>query len=255
MNRPFQRATELAQKFRAQLPKRPLWAKASPERGALYVYEVIGEDWWTGGGVTAKAVAAALQDAKADGIRALDIYINSEGGDVFEAKAIFESLKRFEGEKVVHVDGLAASAATFVAMAGDRIITAPAATWMVHEAWTMACGRASDLRAMADVLELQNKSIAETYARRTGRPVDEMLAIMAAETWMDAAAALKAGFTDEVREDPEEEPAQAKASPLVAAAASTESRLSLAGQMLVRAQAKNVMHSALGRTGQHAGSR
>lgn len=242
---PFAKAHEIAARFRKE--PRPLLAKASDSKAALYIYEVIGEDWWTGGGVTAKSVRDALDEVK--GAKTLDIYINSEGGDVFEAKAIYEQLKRFEGEKVVHVDGIAASAATFIAMAGDRIITAPAATWMVHEAWSIAAGRASDMRAMADVLDLQNESIAGIYAERTKRPVSELRDIMAAETWMDAEEAKRLGFTDEIarEEEKDDDEVDAKASPLIAASLRTEERIrsvSAADLMAARAEMRRLANQS-----------
>lgn len=195
----FEVARKLAARYRAAAGQRPLFrADAEAQRASLYIYEVIGEDWWTGEGLTAKKVADALAQMK--GAKTLDIYINSEGGDIFEAKAIYAQLRRFEGERIVHVDGIAASAATFVAMAGDRIITAPAATWMIHEVWARGAGRAGDLRALADVLDMENQVFAETYARRTGRSVEDVLAWMAAETWMSATEAKARGFTDEIAE-------------------------------------------------------
>ncbi len=233
--KPFAKAFDLAQKYRADLvatgATRPLFAKAKKEnRGELYIYEQIGEDWWTGGGVTAASVATALKEAK--GVDGLDIFINSPGGDVFEAKAIYAQLCRFEADKVVHVDGLCASAATFIAMAGNKIITAPAATWMVHEAWAGAVGRAEDMRAMGALLDMMNGDIAGIYAARTGRTCEEMLAVMAGETWMNATEALAQKFTDEIApavtadaEETGEEAATASAHPMVRSAARTQEQL------------------------------
>lgn len=194
----LQRAHHLARMYGQALGRRPLLAQAGDGQASLYVYEQIGEDWWTGEGVTAKRVADALEAAK--GAKTLNIYVNSEGGDIFEAKAIYAQLRRFDAERVVYIDGLAASAATLIAMAGDRIVTAPAATWMIHEVWARTAGRAQDLRDLADVLDLENKAFAETYAARTKQPVDDVLAWMAAETWMDAKTAEERGFTDEIAE-------------------------------------------------------
>lgn len=180
--------------------------------GDLYVYSVIGDSWFEEG-VTAKSVQAALDDLK--GVKTLNIFINSEGGDVFEAKAIYSQLKRFaaNAELIVHIDGMAASAATFIAMAGDKIITSPAATWMVHEAWTFAMGDAKALRDSADLLDMMNADIADIYAARTKRPVEEMRALMAKTTWMNATQALEEKFTDEIAtyEDDEEDEADGKA--------------------------------------------
>jgi ATP-dependent Clp protease protease subunit len=195
----LQRAYRLAAKFKADAGTRPLFV-AEESKGSLYIYDTIGGyDWFTGEeGVTAKKVADAL--AAMGGVKTLDIFINSGGGDIFEAKAILAQLQRFAGEKVVHVDGVAASAATLIAMAGDTIITAPAATWMIHEVSAMAWGRASVLRALADVLDLENKTFAETYAARTGQKLDEVVGWMNAETWMNAEEAKKRGFTDQIAE-------------------------------------------------------
>ncbi len=207
--KPLAKATAIAERFRALDraavggKKRGLFAAKDGKTCDLYIYESIGMDWWTGGGITANSIKQALEGELA-GAAVLNIYINCEGGDVFEAKAIYTQLKRFSAEKVMHIDGIAASAATLIAMAGDKIITAPVATWMVHEAWTIAMGPAADLRKTADLLDLENNTIAETYAKQTGGTVDEMRALMTAETWMNAQQALDAGFTDEISADDSE---------------------------------------------------
>lgn len=192
------RARALAVQHRQATGQPAFRAEVSGGRASLYIYDVIGLDWWTGGGITAKSVQAELERMK--GASVLDIFINSPGGDIFEAKAILSQLQRFSGEKVVHVDGIAASAATYIAMAGDRIITARDATWMIHEVWTGAVGTAADMRATADLLDKENGVYAERYASRTGRTVEEVREWMAAETWMTAAEAKARGFTDEIAE-------------------------------------------------------
>ena len=192
------RARALAREHLHASGQRPFRAEVVNGRGALYFYDSIGEDWWTGGGVTAKSVQTALDSMK--GASALDIYINSPGGDIYEAKAIFAQLQRFTGEKVVHVDGIAASAATYIAMVGDRIITARDATWMIHEVWTIAMGNAAALRETADLLDKENGTYAERYAMRTKQSVEDVRAWMAAETWMTAQEAKDRGFTDEIAE-------------------------------------------------------
>jgi ATP-dependent Clp protease protease subunit len=220
------------------LPDREKWPQNKAElTGELFIYEQIGFDCWTGEGVTGKGVADALAAMK--GVKKLNVFINSEGGDVFEAKTIYTQLKRFDAEKVVHIDGIAASAATFIAMAGDKIITSPVATWMVHEAWTGAMGRSQDMRAIADLLDLENQTIAETYAARTGKTAEEMKALMSAPpdgTWMNAATALEHGFTDEIGEaaDPAEETTNTARSKVAGALAMTQARLTSmsAGQLL-----------------------
>lgn len=235
VNRAFLKASVIAQRFRAQVQSTlpdgvaPVRAKKSADGkvGELFIYEPIGYDCWTGSGITAKDVQASLEEMK--GVKALNIFINCEGGDVFEAKAIYSQLLRFSAKKTVHVDGIAASAATFIAMAGDKIVTSPVGTWMIHEVWSGAMGNASDMRAVADLLDMETGTIAQTYAKRTKRPVEEMRALMSDETWMNAEQALAGGFTDEIVETAapaETDPAKAKAVTRVAAAAAlTQQRI------------------------------
>lgn len=197
----LQRAHRIAARYKADVGARPLFTAATDNSAAeLFIYDDIGGmDLWTGEeGVTAKKVADAI--SAIGGAKRLDIFINSGGGDIFEAKAILAQLSRFKGQKVVHIDGIAASAATLIAMGGDRIITAPAATWMIHEVSAVAYGRAVDLRSLADLLDIENKTFAETYASRTGSKLEDVLAWMSAETWMNAEEAKARGFTDEISE-------------------------------------------------------
>lgn len=164
-------------------------------RGELFLYGIIGDFW--GEGITARGVADALAALK--GVTALDIRMSSEGGDIFEAAAIYTLLARFPAaDRVVHVDGIAASAATFVAMAGSKVVMSPAATWMVHNPWTFAVGDAGELRSVADRLDLEAGIIAGRYAEKTGKPVDRMRELMTAETWLNAEQTVAEGFADEV---------------------------------------------------------
>lgn len=194
------RATRLFNRFRAVAEAKgwkpgAVTARKSDETGELYIYQAIGAGWFDEG-LTAQTVAEALVGMK--GVKTLNVYVNSPGGDVFEAKSIYAQLQRFEAKKVGYVDGLAASAATFLIMACDEIITAPEATWMIHETRTISAGDADQLRADADLLDLQNADLAEIYSKRTGQPVDKVRELMAAETWMNSAQALELKFTDKV---------------------------------------------------------
>lgn len=217
----FERAHEIASKFRASADVPHLIAaKKTGTTGELYIYAPIGESWWSEG-VTAKHVVEKLEELK--GVSKLIVRINSEGGSVWDGKAIENAIRRFDAaEKETHVDGLAASAATFIAMACPKVVMAANATFMIHEAATMASGRACDMRAVADMLEKENRTIAETYARKTGKGVDECLAMMSAETWMSAAEAKEAGFADEIEHGDEHQEEHrekaAAASPLKIAA-------------------------------------
>jgi len=169
----------------------------------LLCYEDIGENFWTGGGVTAKLIKQQL-DA---GPECSDILlrINSPGGDVFEAIAIF-NLLRSQGKPIeVRVDGVAASSASILAMVGDKIIMGANAMMMIHNAWSDCVGYASDMREMADNLDKVSGVIAGTYVRRTKRSMDDIKDLMDAETWMTADEALAGKFATEIESEPDEQ--------------------------------------------------
>src|SRR5690606_16890660 len=127
-------------------------------------------------------------------------YINSPGGDVFAGQAILSMLKRHSARKVVYVDGLAASAASIVAMAGDTIRMPRNAMMMIHNAWTITAGNANDLREVADALDRVSETMIAAYAEKTGLDRDEIKALLDAETWMTAEEAVEKGFANEIEE-------------------------------------------------------
>lgn len=197
------------QTFRALNPKhgfaarmRPRGQKEeppkSPPTGELYLYDAIGSDWY--GGISAQMVADAVRSMEKDGMREMNIFINSPGGDVFEGSAIYSVLSRFSGGRHVYVDGLAASAASYIAMVGDDITTAFNAMWMVHNPWGIVIGDKNLMRETADQLEKVGGVMADTYVRRTKQDLADILAMMDAETWMTAQEARDRGFTDSVTE-------------------------------------------------------
>lgn len=157
--------------------------------------EISSATWW-GDEVTPKQFKEDL-DALGD-IDTLNVYINSPGGDVFAGQAIHTMLKRHTAKKNVYIDGLAASTASVIAMAGDRIIMPKNATMMIHNAWTIAMGNKDKLRKMADDMEKIDAGIVTTYVGKTGKTDDEIIALMNAETWMTAEDAVKEGFADEL---------------------------------------------------------
>lgn len=195
----FNKARALANKVRAQGLRKfeslSVRNEKSGDVGNLYIYKFIGSSWFEEG-VTAESVMNALDGMK--GVKKLNIFINSEGGDVFDGKAIYTQLKRFSAEKVVYVDGVAASAASFIAMAGDRVVMSPIATMMIHDAWSFAAGNADDLRSTADILDMLSEDIARSYADKSGRTVDEMRKMMLDESWFNAEQAVKEKLADEV---------------------------------------------------------
>ncbi len=178
----------------------PFWKfnAKSEDAGELLIYGEISETTWMGDEVTPKQFKKDL-DALGD-IKSLNIYINSGGGDVFAGQAIHSMLKRHSAKKTVYIDGLAASIASVIAMAGDRIVMPRNAMMMVHHAWTIAIGMASDLRKTADTLERIDGTIVGVYADRTGLEADKVIELMDAETWMTADDAVAHGFADEVEQ-------------------------------------------------------
>lgn len=162
-------------------------------RGEIYLYGIIGADWF-GDGVTAKQFSEDMKALK--GVKDIDLRINSEGGSVFDGKTMYSLLRDHGARITVHVDGLAASAASFIAMAGDEIRIAEGAFIMIHNARGGAYGEPEDIRRYADMVEQVNDTIVETYVKRTGRERDEIAAWMDAETWFAGPDAVKNGFAD-----------------------------------------------------------
>lgn len=174
-------------------------AAAVPKKGELYLYGEISDTSWWGDEVTPAQFQkdlAALGD-----IYTLDVYINSPGGDVFAGITIYNILKRHNATVNVHVDGLAASAASIVAMAGDKIIMPKAATMMIHNAWSGGWGNKAKMRKLADELERIDGQIAGIYTTRTGKEKTVIAGWMDAERWMSGDEALADGFADEVEEN------------------------------------------------------
>ena len=165
-------------------------ARASGAQGSrteVVIYDEIGAY-----GVTAKGFLAEL-GALPDGVP-IDLRLNSPGGSVFDAVAIYNALQRHEGEITVWIDGIAASAASYVAMAGDEIVMPENAFLMIHNPSGLVMGTAAEMREMAETMDKIAGSIIRGYAARSGRSEEEIAALMAAETWFDAEAAIEAGL-------------------------------------------------------------
>lgn len=160
------------------------------ETPSLYIYDEIG--YW---GDTAKSLTDALKDVDSD---VLDVHVNSPGGDIFDGLAIYQALKSHRASVTVKIDGLAASIASVIAMAGDKVVIAPKASVMVHDGWTMSVGNAADMRKAADLLDKQSDIIASVYADKTGQPAAFWREVMADDTWYNAEEALAAGLVDEI---------------------------------------------------------
>lgn len=165
-----------------------------PDR-TISIYDVIGYDYWTGDGVTAKRISAALRNM---GAGPVTVNINSPGGDMFEGLAIYNLFREHKGEVTMKVLGLAASAGSVVAMAGDKVQIARAGFLMIHNAWLYVAGNRNDLRATADFLEPFDQAMADIYAARSGGDIKAMQKLMDAESWIGGSAAVDDGFADEL---------------------------------------------------------
>lgn len=162
----------------------------------LAILDVIGYDWWTGGGVTAKWVKEKL-DLNPD-VTLIRVLLDSPGGSYFDGIAIQNLLKRHAARVEVEVIGEASSAASCVAMGGDSIGMHEGTIMMVHRASSCVCGHASDMRTMAEALDKITESAIAIYTSRTGKTRDEVAELVEAETWMTPAEAVKLGFADSV---------------------------------------------------------
>jgi ATP-dependent protease ClpP protease subunit len=170
-------------------------AEASGKSLSVEIYDVIGADIF-GLGITASAVSAALDEQ--DDYDNIVVRLNSPGGDAFEGVAIYNVLKNYGKPVNVFVDGLAASAASIIAMSGDTITMGEGSMMMIHNAIGVAYGNADDLRQLADTLDTVSASIADIYVSRTKNSKTSVLEMMDAETWMNAKDAVKNGFATEV---------------------------------------------------------
>lgn len=159
----------------------------------LSIFDEIG--FW---GVQAKDFISDLAAVKS---KSLNVEINSPGGDVFAGLAIYNALKSSGKEIVVKVMGVAASAASLIAMAGDRIVMPKNTFMMVHNPWSFAVGNADELRDTADTLDKIGASLRATYSARTGLSEDEVAPLLAKDTWLTADEALEKGFATEVIDD------------------------------------------------------
>lgn len=177
------------------------------EGNRLVVYDVIvasdSDAAWLGG-ISAEAFARELRAMAGD----VELRINSPGGDVFAARAMAQAMREHQGKITAYVDGVAASAASLLAVSASETVMAPGAMMMIHEAWTIALGNKGDFLATAALLEKIDASIVETYQAKAGGDPAEWAALMAAETWYTAAEAVQAGLADRVAED---KPAAAQA--------------------------------------------
>jgi len=160
----------------------------------IRIYDEIG--FW---GTDAKTFIAQLDAAAASAAEVI-VAVNSPGGDVFDAFAIYNALRRYAGKVTARVDGVAASAAGLVVMAGDQVVMPENAMLMIHNPWTIALGSAADLRSTADMMDKARDGILAAYRRKSGQSDEDLTAMMDAETWLTALEAQSLGFCDVIEE-------------------------------------------------------
>ncbi len=163
----------------------------------IYLYGTIGEDWWD---EDSKGAAEFARELDALGSRDVELRVNSEGGFVFEGYAMYSALKRYPGRVTAVVDGLAASAASFLIMAADEIVMGEPAMLMIHNAWGLCVGNRDDMTDMAQRLGQLDTQIAEIYAGRGNKSADYFADAMSATTWLSASEAIELGLADRVDE-------------------------------------------------------
>lgn len=178
------------------LPRKALDAWFRVENRAVGVAQVNIYAEIGGFGVTADAFTRDLQ---ALDVAEIDLRLNSPGGDVFDGIAIHNAIKNHPAQVHVHVDGVAASIASVIAMAGDKVTMARGAQMMIHEGHTVAVGNAADMAKVVDVLNRTSDTIASFYAERAGGSKEQWRERMRAETWYTADEAVQAGLADEVQ--------------------------------------------------------
>lgn len=181
------------------MKNKKLWqfrASADTKSADLLLYGYISSTSWWDDDITPKQFAKDL-DALGD-IDVLNVYINSYGGDVFAAQAIYSQLKRFRNKAkiYVHIDGIAASAASFVAMAGDAVHMPSNTLMMIHNPSTWGYGDVHDFEKAIDMLNKARETMVAVYAEKTGLSDDEIIKLLDEETWMTAEEAVEYGFAD-----------------------------------------------------------
>lgn len=170
----------------------PLRLETDGREASVYVYDVI-DDWW---GIDAQGFA--LEVAALD-VDILHVRVNSPGGDALSGRAMQVALAEHPARVIAHIDGLAASAATFPVLAASEVHMAPGAFYMIHRSWAFALGNADELRQQAGVMDAVDDQLAKDYARVSGQDILEVTRMMADETWMDADQAFSLGFVDSIK--------------------------------------------------------
>jgi ATP-dependent Clp protease protease subunit len=183
----------------------------SEEENVLRIDGYIAEISWFEDDVTPKQFAAELEKIKGD----MTVWINSGGGDCFAASQIYTMLKEHDGKITVKIDGIAASAASVIAMAGDEIFMSPTALLMVHNPASLIFGEVQDLEQGIEMLNEVKESIINAYALKTGLPRAKLSNMMDSETWFSAKKAVELGFADAMLFDETPDAAEDESQPMM----------------------------------------
>lgn len=177
------------------------WARdADTGSRTLYLNGVIAEESWFEDDITPKAFKEELLSGKGD----ITIWINSPGGDCIAAAQIYNMLMDYKGEVTVKIDGLAASAASVIAMAGTKVLMSPASLMMIHNPFTIAIGDSEEMKKAVGMLDEVKESIINAYEIKTGLARDTLSQLMDAETWLNANKAVELKFADAIMFKPED---------------------------------------------------
>lgn len=174
-------------------------AQISDQKAEIFIYgDIVSEGWrWSDDETSAVSFRDSLTEL--GDVEEIDLRINSGGGDVFEAVAIYNMIKRHKAKVTAHIDGLAASAASVIAMAADRVVMPANSMLMIHNAWSIFMGDHVAMKKFAEDLEKINESVKRSYLdKNENLDVTELTALMDAETWLSADEALEMGLADEV---------------------------------------------------------
>ena len=166
-------------------------------RAEIWLYDEVGESYF-GGGMSAKTFAEQL--TALGQVDSINLRINSPGGSVFDGLSIYNTLKRHPARIDVDIDGIAASIASIIAMAGDSINIAANGMLMIHDPHGVVMGNSVDMRKTADVLDQVKQSLVDTYVARTALKASDVAEMMKEETWMTADDAVRLGFADRTTE-------------------------------------------------------
>jgi len=167
----------------------------------IIVYAGIGQDSWGNGSmISAKQFSEELKKIP-ETVNKINVRINSQGGDVFDGIAIYNRLKQHKAKKIVHIDGLAASIASIIALAGDEIIIGEGALFMIHLPWTGARGNRMDLDNIVNRLMDVEEQMLGIYAKKTKLDKNEIRSLLEKETWLNANEAIEHGFVDSKSDD------------------------------------------------------